>query len=195
VSSEKVEAALERREPSDHQDGHQHGHGHSHGVASSHEVEHSPPPQYPVSEASSSSPRPPPFSSLFSAVETADRSRKAHPAPEEATASGSVAAPAYSYCDTPATPFDPDQGTSSVFQDPVAETKRALPSDTKAESSGKDDDAEPPPAYSEGDSPLESFSYVMAAAGGTSSIITQVQQGGPPINALGGESAACLRII
>jgi G patch domain-containing protein 1 len=44
---------------------------------------------------------------------------------------------------------------------------------------------EPPPAYSEGPSPLRSFTFVMAAAGGVSSIITQVQQGGAPVNALG----------
>ncbi len=189
VSSEKVEAALVRREHADHdavpaaaQDAHHHGHG----VALNHDVEHSPPPQYPASEASSSSPRPPPFASLFSTVELADRSRKAQPVAQEPTASGSFAAPAYSYSAAQATPFDPDQGTNRAFQDPVAETKRALPSDTKAESSGKEDDAEPPPAYSEGDSPLESFSFVMATAGGTSSIITQVQQGGPPINAIGG---------
>ncbi|OAA62937.1 BTB/POZ fold protein [Cordyceps fumosorosea ARSEF 2679] len=160
-------------------------------------VEHSPPPpQYPVSEASSSS-RPPPFSSLFASAELSPErpARKFHPAVvslaaasacEEATASGSVAAPAYSSSLEESTPFDPDQGTGRAFQDPVQETKRALPSDTKAESSGKDDDAEPPPAYSEeGDSPLQSFTYLMAAAGGTSSIITQVQQGGPSINAIG----------
>lgn len=199
MSSEKVEAALVRREPADH-DAHQHGHSHchdnchdhgqEHGVAlhHEHETEQSPPPQYPASEGSSSSPRPPPFSSLFSTVESGEPSRKVQPAAaaEEATASGSVAAPAYSYSAAQSTPFDPDQGTNRAFQDPVAETKRALPSDTKAESSGRDDDAEPPPAYSEGDSPLESFTFVMATAGGTSSIITQVQQGGPPINALGG---------
>lgn len=71
------------------------------------------------------------------------------------------------------------------------ETKQALNSqkeDTKGESSrSKEEEAEPPPAYSEGSSPLLSFTYLMAAAGGASSIITQVQQGGPPINALGGE--------
>lgn len=69
------------------------------------------------------------------------------------------------------------------------ETKQALNSqkeDTKGESSrSKEEEAEPPPAYSEGSSPLLSFTYLMAAAGGASSIITQVQQGGPPINALG----------
>ena len=83
-----------------------------------------------------------------------------------------------------AVPFDPDQSTTA-FRDPVAETKRALPRDTK-DSSRKDDDAEPPPAYSEeGDSPLTAFSFLMAAAGGASSIITQVQQGGPPVSTLG----------
>ena len=145
----------------------------------------------PVSEASSSS-RPPPFSSLFTSLELPERpARKFHPAVvpaaccEEATASGSVAAPAYSSSLEESTPFDPDQGAGRAFQDPVQETKRALPSDTKADSSGKDDDAEPPPAYTEGDSPLQSFTFLMAAAGGTSSIITQVQQGGPPINAIG----------
>ena len=68
----------------------------------------------------------------------------------------------------------------------VAETKAALPRDTKEGQSSKDlDDGEPPPPYTEGSSPLDGFTYVMAAAG---SIITQVQQGGPaPINtALGG---------
>lgn len=157
--------------------------------AAEHDVaEHSPPPpQYPISEASSS-PRPPAFSSLFTSLELPERpARKFHPAVvcEEAVASGSVAAPAYSSSLEESTPFDPDQGAGRAFQDPVQETKRALPSDTKADSSGKDDDAEPPPAYTEGDSPLQSFTFLMAAAGGTSSIITQVQQGGPPINAIG----------
>ncbi|KAL7913312.1 hypothetical protein GGI35DRAFT_491463 [Trichoderma velutinum] len=154
--------------------------------SAAHESEQSPPPQYPISEASSS--RPPPFSSLFSSVQD-------HPSGEpfgkfpavvpEGSASASVAAPAYGYDSRAPEPFDPDQAAARAFQDPVAETKRALPRDTKGESSRKDDDAEPPPAYSEGDSPLYTFSYVMAAAGGASSIITQVQQGGPPINAIG----------
>ncbi|KAK5987767.1 WHI2-like protein P4H10.16c [Cladobotryum mycophilum] len=150
-----------------------------HGALS--EIEQVPPPQYPVSEASSSS-HPPPFSSLFSPVEdSAERSGKFVATSPEGEASGSVAAPAYA-----PEPFDPDQATvTRAFEDPVAETKRALPRDTKGESSRKDDDAEPPPAYSEGDSPLLTFSFVMAAAGGASSIITQVQQGGPPINAIG----------
>lgn len=70
-----------------------------------------------------------------------------------------------------------------------SETKAALPHDNKQESSGsKDvDDGEPPPPYSEGSSPLESFTYIMAASGGAQSLITQVSQGtGAPLNALGG---------
>ena len=71
-----------------------------------------------------------------------------------------------------------------------SETKAALPQDTKQDSAGcKDlDDGEPPPPYTEGSSPLESFTYIMAASGGAQSIITQVSQGaGAPINALGGK--------
>jgi hypothetical protein len=81
---------------------------------------------------------------------------------------------------TPTTPGALEAAASSVLVD----TKAALPRDTK---DGKDlDDGEPPPPYTEGSSPLDGFTYVMAAAG---SIITQVQQGGPaPINtALGGK--------
>ncbi|KAM0201165.1 hypothetical protein ACHAPI_002037 [Fusarium lateritium] len=142
-----------------------------------------PPPQYPASEPSTSCP--PPFSSLFTSQpnNAHERSDKfvafTARSPCEAEASGS-AAPAYeSSSPREALPFDPDQSTTA-FRDPVAETKRALPRDTKGDSSRKDDDAEPPPAYSEGDSPLSAFSFLMAAAGGASSIITQVQQGGPP---------------
>ncbi|KAH6900554.1 hypothetical protein B0T10DRAFT_431395 [Thelonectria olida] len=144
----------------------------------------SPPPQYPASEASSS--HPPPFSSLFSPPEHApERTGKFPVVVVEGEASGSTAAPAYESAPREDHAFDPDQSTRA-FRDPVAETKRALPRDTKGETSRKDDDAEPPPAYSEGDSPLLSFSYLMAAAGGASSIITQVQQGGPPpVNTLG----------
>jgi hypothetical protein len=83
----------------------------------------------------------------------------------------------------PAPPFEESSAapaTSSV----LAETKAALRRDTKSGSSSKDlDDGEPPPPYTEGSSPLEGFTYVMAAAGGAASIITQVQQGGPaPLN-------------
>jgi ATP-binding cassette subfamily F protein 3 len=86
---------------------------------------------------------------------------------------------------TPAPPFTESSSSATAS----AETKAALPRDTKDGSSSKDiDDGEPPPPYSEGYSPLESFTYVMASAGGPASIITQVSQqsGGPPINTLGG---------
>lgn len=155
--------------------------------------ERSPPPQYPAFEAPSS-PRPPPFSSLFTSPPPSGQQRcvgkYASVAAAEASASsdaetaaaGSSCAPAY----TPPLergPFEPP-----AFQhDPVAETKQSLPRDNKAESASKDkDDAEPPPAYEEECSPpLNSFTFVMAAAGGAASIITQVQQGGPPVNAIG----------
>ncbi|XP_044716140.1 general stress response protein Whi2 [Hirsutella rhossiliensis] len=147
------------------------------------------PPQYPASEASSP-PRPPPFSSLFAPFpDPGGPSGKAiaHDACASASLAAAVAAaPAYTYKPSPESePFDPDQAAARAFYDPVAEIKSVLPRDTKGESSRKDYDAEPPPAYSEGDSPLQTFTYVMSAAGGASSIITQVQQGGPPINAIG----------
>ncbi|MCJ1430289.1 hypothetical protein MMC29_008206, partial [Sticta canariensis] len=67
-----------------------------------------------------------------------------------------------------------------------AETKAALPPDNKEGSSNKGaEDGEPPPPYTEVSSPLDSFTYLMAATGGVASIITQVQQGGvPPVNTL-----------
>lgn len=142
----------------------------------------SPPPQYPRSEADASSssplssPRPPTFSSLYS---TASDSYYAYTqAITQATASASV--PAYA-------PIAPEVvGNQSLAPKPATDSKSALPQDTKGESSKKEDSDEPPPAYTEGSSPLLSFTYVMAAAGGAASILTQVQQGGPPINTLGG---------
>jgi G patch domain-containing protein 1 len=158
----------------------------------------SPPPQYPASEAPGTSAfRPPPsFSSLFppqddravpeSVLEPCEPYKHA----VEDTASDEAASPS---ADAPAYAPPPDQVASESsnsasaalqFQD---ETKRALPRDTKGHAgSSKDDDAEPPPAYSEGSSPLHTFTYLMAAAGGAASIITQVQQGGPSLNPLGG---------
>ncbi|KAL8780709.1 MAG: hypothetical protein Q9213_006355 [Squamulea squamosa] len=61
-------------------------------------------------------------------------------------------------------------------------TSKAGLADTKeGESSAKSaEEKEPPPPYTEGSSPLGSFTYVMAAAGGPASIITQVPQEGPP---------------
>jgi hypothetical protein len=80
----------------------------------------------------------------------------------------------------------------------VADTKAALPRDFKdAASASRDlDDGEPPPPYSEGSSPIKSFTYVMATAGGPASIITQVSQsaGVPPVSVLGGMYSNCLNL-
>ena len=158
-------------------------------------AQRSPPPQYPASEASASSSTfrsPPPFSSLFATLDPELAASVLEPLePYKYAVTDDVdetpsSAPAYapSFDQLVNEPSNSASSAASQFQD---ETKRALPQDTKGESSkNKDDDAEPPPAYSEGSSPLLSFTYLMAAAGGASSIITQVQQGGPPISTLGG---------
>lgn len=140
-----------------------------------------PPPHSPSSEASSSSaasPRPPPFSSLYFVPEAELNRFKA-----SVTETDSQATPAFA----PAPPFEENSTSDAPATPPVVtDTKEALSKD-KGEQSGKSsDDGEPPPPYTEGSSPLESFTYVMAAAGGAASIITQVQQtGGPPLNTLG----------
>lgn len=158
------------------------------------------PPQYPASE-----PRPPPsFSSLYVAPPDAEavasvlESFPALKSPfaalavgeevEEVPSSSSAAAPSYAVSVVGVAQSEPSSSSNTSGSRLEDETKRALPPDTKRGSSRthKDDDLEPPPAYSEGPSPLQTFTYLMAAAGGASSIITQVQQGGPPINALGG---------
>ncbi|KAK7931786.1 general stress response protein Whi2 [Apiospora marii] len=169
----------------------------------------SPPPRYPypASEASGSAslsiphtrPAPPPFFDLYeyaSAEDLADEHFESLPSTEKSPApstahSASAAAPAYAPRATsssvPPLSLASAAHASAAYQDVVAETKRSLPQDNKPESSGQksDDPNEPPPAYTEGYSPLLSFTYLMAAAGGASSIITQVQQGGPPINTIG----------
>lgn len=158
-------------------------------------AQRSPPPQYPASEASASTSAfrpPPPFSSLFTTLDPEAAASVLEPfepykssvADADTELAASAAAPAYAPREQV---VSESSNSASQFQD---ETKRALPRDTKGESSrsAKEDEAEPPPAYSEGSSPLQSFTYVMAAAGGASSIITQVQQGGPPINTLGGKA-------
>jgi ATP-binding cassette subfamily F protein 3 len=126
----------------------------------------------------SESPYPPPFSSLyFPSRDTEEQRNKACQTQPDESPPAFAAAP----------PFT--ESSSSAAAAAAAETKAALPRDTKDGSSSKDiDDGEPPPPYSEGDSPLESFTYVMASAGGPASIITQVSQTstGPPINTLGG---------
>ncbi|KAI4741745.1 hypothetical protein E4T50_07832 [Aureobasidium sp. EXF-12298] len=77
----------------------------------------------------------------------------------------------------------PSSSASSPFASVVEATKAALPQDTKPRSDKAPDDSEPPPPYTEGASPLDGFTYLMAQAGGAASIITQVSQGGPaPLN-------------
>ncbi|KFY15108.1 hypothetical protein V492_02210, partial [Pseudogymnoascus sp. VKM F-4246] len=147
----------------------------------------SPPPQYPQPSAgapscpsSSSSSSPPPFSQL-------DTNTNFYPC-TAATDPGAAVAVSDAACSAsvPAYASVAPEFSRTRADDAVAETKAvALPGDSKGESCKKDDE-EPPPAYTEGSSPLLSFSYLMAAAGGVASILTQVQQGGPPpINTLG----------
>ncbi|KAI9814486.1 MAG: hypothetical protein M1832_005892 [Thelocarpon impressellum] len=133
----------------------------------------------PSPDSSPSSSRPPPFSSLYFPASPEPESHAAHVAVSEAVTAAALGASA-------APPFEQLSASSSAAAAAVAETKAALPVDTKGEASGKSaDDGEPPPPYTEGGSPLASFVYLMAAAGGASSIITQVQQGGvAPINTL-----------
>ncbi|KAF3801681.1 G patch domain-containing protein 1 [Colletotrichum gloeosporioides] len=142
----------------------------------------SPPPQYPTSEASTS--RPPPFSSLYGNFETSANTHHIYCDSSSAVpaAGSSVAAPAYA---PTSSVISGDEPASSSFDQALTDTKRGLPQDKKGATASKDEDNEPPPAYSEGPSPLQSFTFLMATAGGASSIITQVQQGGPPINAIG----------
>ncbi|QKX56396.1 uncharacterized protein TRUGW13939_03500, partial [Talaromyces rugulosus] len=151
----------------------------------------SPPTHTPLPEASSSSshassPFPPPFSSIYFASNSEEEEEVDH-SKVTVTAALGASVPAFSHPPPPPPPLD-DLPESQPESSVVADTKAALEHrDQKGESSGKTpDDQEPPPPYTEGFSPLESFSYVMAAAGGAASIITQVQQsGGPPINTLG----------
>ncbi|KAF1915226.1 P-loop containing nucleoside triphosphate hydrolase protein [Ampelomyces quisqualis] len=123
----------------------------------------------------SESQHPPPFSSLYFPSQDTEEPRNKAFQPQPGDSPPAFAA---------ASPF-----TESSSSAAAAETKAALPRDTKDGSGSKDiDDGEPPPPYSEGYSPLESFTYLMASAGGPASILTQVSQTstGPPINTLGG---------
>jgi dipeptidyl-peptidase III len=139
-----------------------------------------PPPHSPASEASSIafSPHPPPFSSLYTVPEAERGGLKF-------TGTETDVSPHPSFAPTSPGEESPDSWPASSV---VADTKAAFERDKKGEAVGKaPDDGEPPPPYTEGSSPIQSFTYVMAAAGGAASIITQVQQsGGPPINVLGG---------
>ncbi|KAH0308075.1 hypothetical protein KCU74_g15801, partial [Aureobasidium melanogenum] len=60
----------------------------------------------------------------------------------------------------------PSSSASSPFSSVVQDTKAALPQDTKPRSDKAPDDSEPPPPYTEGTSPLDGFTYLMAQAGG-----------------------------
>lgn len=146
---------------------------------------------YPDSATASTSPGPPPFSSLYFPPSSPPSSSSRLTACSNTT----TAVVAVKVLITePAPPsslpiFALDAAPLSVGPSCVAvELKAALPRDTKGEASGRGfDDGEPPPPYTEGSSPLDGFQYVMAAAAGAASILTQVQQGGPPqVNALGG---------
>ncbi|MCJ1456938.1 hypothetical protein MMC28_007304 [Mycoblastus sanguinarius] len=134
-------------------------------------------PEHPLPPASSStfpSFAPPPFSSLYFPPQTSpDRLKASVTEPDSG--------PPPAFCRVQPAHAALTDTTRTV----EAETKAALPADNKGESSKSAEEAEPPPPYTEGSSPLDSFTYVMAAAGGAASIITQVQQGGPaPVNTL-----------
>lgn len=149
------------------------------------------PERTPNSEASAStltSPRPPPFSSLYFPSETEL---------DHYTTAVTEAVILPSLATAPAPSFEEALAEDEAERQAAVQKKASLAKDSKGESSGKGlDDGEPPPPYTEGSSPLDSFTYVMAAAGGAASIITQVQQtGGPPINTLGaGEFCSGVRL-
>ncbi|CUS06755.1 unnamed protein product [Tuber aestivum] len=67
------------------------------------------------------------------------------------------------------------------------ETDKPPESSQVSPSYSNQDPEPPPPPYTESSSPICSFAFCMATAGGSASIITQVQQGGPPpLTTLGG---------
>lgn len=139
------------------------------------------PESQPPSSSSLPSLSPPPFSSLFFPPPSSpDSFRTALVEPD----------PPPEFCPGPSVEATEVENTAATnFATSVeAETKAFLPKDTKGESSHKGtEEGEPPPPYTEGSSPLDSFTYLMAAPGGPTSIITQVQQGGgPPLNTLAG---------
>lgn len=131
-----------------------------------------------ASSSSLASSHPPPFSSLvFGPVSESSHTKVPASQPGPASVSTSTPPP------LDEEPLEPDPSLPIV-----ADTKASFTRESKGDSAGKSaEDGEPPPPYTEGSSPIQSFTYVMAAAGGASSLITQVQQvGGPPINTLGG---------
>ncbi|KAJ5474770.1 hypothetical protein N7475_004336, partial [Penicillium sp. IBT 31633x] len=132
----------------------------------------------PHSPASNSSPSPaysPPFSSLsLSSLPDTNRAYKV-------TEPGPACPP------TLAPPTSVEESLEPIPSSAVVADTKASFSEPKNE--GSSDDGEPPPPYTEGYSPLQSFTYVMAAAGAASSLITQVQQTGPlnTISDIGGD--------
>ena len=141
--------------------------------------EESSPAYQPTAPSSSSVPStaPPPFSSLYSTPSAPpDRLKACITEPDSSPPPAFSPAPALQEAVPEATTAE-------------AETKAALPADTKGESSSKAaEESEPPPPYTEGSSPIDSFTYVMAAAGGPTSIITQASQGvAAPVNTLAGK--------
>ncbi|KAL8675958.1 MAG: hypothetical protein Q9186_007467, partial [Xanthomendoza sp. 1 TL-2023] len=128
---------------------------------------------YTLSSSASNPPSnaPPPFSAHnFSPEESANRIRVSVAEPD------SCPPPPFA----PAYPAEVEQPAGSELE---LATKAGLAAnkDKEAESSASSaEEKEPPPPYTEGPSPLGSFTYLMAAAGGPASIITQVPQGGPP---------------
>lgn len=75
----------------------------------------------------------------------------------------------------------------SLSQEPKQAELLSFPELSQSSPSYSIQDREsPPPPYTESLSPLVSFTFCMAAAGGSSSIITQVQQGAPHITSLSG---------
>lgn len=134
----------------------------------------SPPPGYPicVTSASATLPsQPPPFCSLYtSTTEVIGSPKTAH--------SKSGHDPSTQLQQIPK--LLPELNTG-------AKSRSAL--GTKGREVKKEQEREPPPAYSEGSSPFYFFTYLMAATGEAASIISQVQQGGAvPISSLGGPS-------
>ena len=75
------------------------------------------------------------------------------------------------------------ESSGIALSDTLALAASATPSQPSP-SYSKQDPEPPPPPYSEALSPLHSFVFSMATAGGSSSIITQVQQAGPQLNTL-----------
>ncbi|CAO1605064.1 hypothetical protein XANCAGTX0491_008598 [Xanthoria calcicola] len=128
--------------------------------------------RYPPSSPAAASPSnaPPPFSSLNISLEhSASRIKLSVAEPD------SYPPPPFASTH----PAGAQQPPASQFE--VA-TEVDFTNNKEGESSAKsaEEKEEPPPPYTEGSSPLGSFTYVMAAAGGPASIITQVPQGGPP---------------